>query len=302
MVLRKPGRVSSRLSWCIQLRCRVEVISGGDRPATDVVRGEVQQHLHTVGRESKIGKIAKITPAWDMVNKTSSGGHLVSTSEAFNALPGVALPSEKRLTLYDVSWDTYEKLLEAFGEHRAVRLNYDQGVLEFVVPLEEHENPSDLIGVFIRTLVEELGWNLKSLASTTLKREDLKKGAEPDKSYYIQNEYLVRGRTVNLDQDPPPDLVVEVDITHTDIDKNALYARMGIPEFWRYDGKVLKIYQLQIGEYHEVATSPTFPWVHKEVFYRFLEQCKTQGEAQANRNFRIWVQDNQAQLPTPGKT
>lgn len=236
-----------------------------------------------------------------MGNKASSG-NVFSASEASNALSGVASPPEKRLTLYDVSWDTYEKLLEAFGEHRAARLTYDQGLLEFMVPLEEHENPSDLIGVFIRTLVEELGWNLKSLASTTLKREDLKKGAEPDKCYYIQNESLVRGRTVNLDRDPPPDLVVEVDITHTDIDKNALYARMGIPEFWRYDGKVLRIYQLQMGEYQEVATGPTFSWVQKEVFYRFLEQCKTQGEAQANREFRIWVQENHEQPPMPEKT
>jgi Uma2 family endonuclease len=199
-------------------------------------------------------------------------------------------PPEQRLTLYDVSWDTYELLLEAFGEHRAVRLTYDRGVLEFMVPLEEHENPSDLIGVFIRTLVEESGGNIKSLASTTLKRKDLKKGAEPDKCYYIQNESFVRGRTINLNLDPPPDLVVEVDITHTDINKNALYAQLGIPEFWRYDGEVLRIYQLQLGEYQEVATSPTFPWLQKEVFYQFLQQCQTQGEAGANRQLRSLVQ------------
>lgn len=229
-----------------------------------------------------------------MVNQASSDRTLGKT-DALNVLPQVELPPEQRLTLYDVSWDTYEKLLEAFGEHRAVRVTYDRGVLELMVPLEEHENPSDLIGVFIRTLVEELGWNLKSLASTTLKRQDLARGTEPDKCYYIQNESLVRGRTVNLDRDPPPDLVVEVDITHTDIDKNALYAILGIAEFWRYDGKVLRIYQLQMGEYQEVATSPTFPWVHKEAFYRFLDQCKIQGEAAANREFRTWVQQNQPQ-------
>ena len=147
----------------------------------------------------------------------SSDHRPVSTSKTDKTLAEVALSPEQRLTLYDVSWDTYEKLLQAFGEHRAARLTYDLGVLEFMVPLEEHENKSDLIGVFIRTLVEESGGNIKSLASTTLKREDLKKGAEPDKCYYIQNEMLVRGRTIDLNRDPPPDLVVEVDITHTDI-------------------------------------------------------------------------------------
>ena len=155
----------------------------------------------------------------------------VSTNEVTSIVAQVLSLPEQRITLHNISWDTYELLLEAFGEHRAARLTYDSGVLEFMVPLEEHENPSDLIGVFIRTLVEESGWNIKSLASTTLKRSDLKKGAEPDKCYYIQNESLVRGRTVNLNFDPPPDLVVEVDITHTDINKNALYADLGIPEF-----------------------------------------------------------------------
>lgn len=219
-----------------------------------------------------------------------SSDRAVSTSEAYNTLAQVLSLPEQRLTLYNISWDTYELLLEAFGEHRAARLTYDRGVLEFMVPLEEHENPSDLIGVFIRTLVEESGWNIKSLASTTLKRKDLKKGAEPDKCYYIQNESQVRGRVINLNFDPPPDLVVEVDITHTDINKNALYAELGIPEFWRYDGEVLRIYQLQLNEYQEQATSPTFPWLQKQFFYQFLQQCQSQGEALANRQLRSWVQ------------
>lgn len=227
----------------------------------------------------------------------SSSDRTSSISGVDNTLVKVSKLGEQRLSLYNISWDAYEKLLEAFGEHRAARLTYDGGVLEFMVPLEEHENPSDLIGVFIRTLVEESGWNIKSLASTTLKREDLKKAAEPDKCYYIQNESLVRGRTINLNLDPPPDLVVEVDITHTDINKNALYAQLGIPEFWRYDGEVLRIYQLQSGEYQEVTTSPTFDWLQKEVFYQFLAQCRTQGEANANRQLRSLVQDVLAELP-----
>ncbi|MEL7332880.1 MAG: Uma2 family endonuclease, partial [Cyanobacteria bacterium J06560_2] len=90
--------------------------------------------------------------------------------------------------------------------------------------------------------VLEMGLKLKSMGSTTLDREDLDRGAEPDKAYYIQNQSLVAGRTVNLQADPPPDLVVEVDMTHTDIDKNRLYAAMGVPEFWRFDGHNLRIY------------------------------------------------------------
>ncbi|KAI9129189.1 Uma2 family endonuclease [Acaryochloris sp. CCMEE 5410] len=202
------------------------------------------------------------------------------------------IPAEQRLTLNNVSWDTYEKLLDAFGEHRAVRLHYDEGVLEFMVPLEAHENPSDLVGLFICTLVVESGMDLKCMASTTLRREKLKKGAEPDKCYYIQNESLVRGRTVDLEKDPPPDLVVEIDITHTDIDKNTLYANMGVPEFWRFNGAVLTIFQLDQGQYQEVDVSPTFDWVPKDVFYHFLKQGKKIGEAQAIRELKKWIEQH----------
>ena len=202
--------------------------------------------------------------------------------------------AEQRLTLNHVSWQTYEALLDAFGEHRAVRLHYDQGVLELMVPLETHENPSDVIGVFIRILVVESGLNLKSMASTTLRRQTLQKGAEPDKCYYIQNEALVRGRTVDLEKDPAPDLVVEIDISHTDIDKNQLYAQMEVPEFWRYNGQVLTIYHLQSGQYQDCKASPTFPWLNKAGFYNFIKRCQAVGEAPAEQELRQWVRSQVA--------
>lgn len=209
--------------------------------------------------------------------------------QTYSVVNAKEVSAEQRLTLNDVSWETYEKILDAFGEHRAVRFHYDQGVLELMVPLEAHESPSDLTGILITTLVVESGMNLKCLASTTLRREKLDRGAEPDKCYYIQNEPLVRGRTINLETDPPPDLVVEIDITHTDIDKNGLYAAMGVPEFWRFDGSVLQIYQLERDQYSEVEVSPTFPWMSKAVYYDFLRQCKQIGEAQAIRALKQWV-------------
>jgi Uma2 family endonuclease len=196
--------------------------------------------------------------------------------------------AEKRVSLHDVSWQTYETILAALGENRAAHLTYHNGTLEIMSPLEAHENSSGLMGQFIEILTEELNLNIKTLGSTTLNRPELKSGAEPDQCYYIAHEPQVRGRPVDLSTDPPPDLVIEVDITHTDINKNALYAAMGIPEFWRYDGRQLSIYQLQAQQYQEVALSPTFPSVPKEIFYQFLTDCAQQGETAAKRNLRAW--------------
>jgi Uma2 family endonuclease len=104
-----------------------------------------------------------------------------------------------------------------------------------------------------------------------------------------QNQPQVVGKKVDLNEDPPPDLIVEVDITHTDINKLQFYASMGVPEFWRYNGETLQIYQLQNHQYVETEKSPTFTKVTKEQLYQFLQDCQT-DEVQASKNFRVWVQ------------
>jgi Uma2 family endonuclease len=151
---------------------------------------------------------------------------------------------EQRVVLHGLSWESYLQILTALPDSRRAHLTYDDGILEITVPSELHEFSRSLIDRFIVTLIEIMGLRLKTMGSTTMNYPHLKKGAEPDNAYYIQNQPLVKGRTVDFSQDPPPDLVVEVDITHTDIAKNQFYASLGIPEFWRFDGQVWRIYQL----------------------------------------------------------
>lgn len=197
---------------------------------------------------------------------------------------------EQRVVLHGLSWDAYLQILNALPQSRGSRLTYDDGVLEITVPLELHEFSGRLIECFVRAMVELTGQKIKTMGSTTMNYPNLKKGAEPDNAYYIQNQPLVKGRNVDFSQDPPPDLVVEVDITHTDIAKNQFYASLGVPEFWRFNGKVWRIYQLQESVYVEVAVSPTFPQVQKERLYTFLEEAK-EDEIEAVRSLRLWWQE-----------
>jgi Uma2 family endonuclease len=196
---------------------------------------------------------------------------------------------EQRVVLRGLSWEGYLQILDALPESRNSRLTYDDGVLEITVPLEDHAFSGRLIERFILTLVELMGLRIKTMGSTTMNYAGVKKGAEPDNAYYIQNQRRVKGRNVDFSQDPPPDLVVEVDITHTDIAKNQFYASLGVVEFWRFNGKVWRIYQLQDGVYGEVAVSPTFPQVPKAQLYRFLELAKA-DEIEAVQELRHWWQ------------
>ncbi|AFY73006.1 hypothetical protein Syn7502_00882 [Synechococcus sp. PCC 7502] len=196
---------------------------------------------------------------------------------------------EKRVTLDGITWESYQQILHALPQKRTSHLTYDCGTLEITMPLESHEWASELIGLFIRILTVEMGLKLKSLRSTTINRQDLDRGAEPDCAYYIQNQAKVAGKTIDFTQDPPPDLVVEVDITHTDIDKNRIYASMGVPEFWRYNGRELKIYKLEQNTYLECDRSPTFNWIDKEYLYGFLEDAQ-KDEVEAEIKLRSFVQ------------
>lgn len=213
---------------------------------------------------------------------------MVNTIRPIVAQPIPSPVGEKRVVLRNLTWQSYKTIQNALGERRNAHLTYDRGLLEITMPLEIHEFAAELISVFIRILVTELGWKIKSMRSTTLEREDLDRSPEPDNAYYIQNQPRVAGRVVDLTTDPPPDLVVEVDITHTDIDKLKLYASLGVPEFWRYNGEVWRIYQLQNQQYQEVETSPTFDFVPKQKLYEFLSQAQ-QDEVAAEQALRSWV-------------
>ena len=195
---------------------------------------------------------------------------------------------EKRFLFGSLNWQHYQMLRDTLNQNRNIRFTYMHGTLEVTMPLEIHEFSARLIEKFIWILVVELGMKVKTMGSTTLDRETLDKSAEPDDAYYIQNQPLVAGRDVDLDRDPPPDLVVEVDITHSDINKLLLYAAMGVPEFWRYNGEVWRIYVLRDGKYEEVEVSPTFPLAPKVKLYEFLATAR-QDEVEAELALRKWV-------------
>lgn len=128
------------------------------------------------------------------------------------------------------------------------------------------------------------------MGSTTLDREDLLKSAEPDNVYYIQSFDLVADHTIDLAIDPPPDLVVEVDITNTDIKKDSLYADLGVPEFWRFNGRTWRILCLENGAYVEGDRSPPFPMLEKDDLYKFLKAAML-NEVAAEIGFRRWVRE-----------
>ncbi|MBW4479758.1 MAG: Uma2 family endonuclease [Tolypothrix brevis GSE-NOS-MK-07-07A] len=202
-----------------------------------------------------------------------------------------AARSSQRAILQNISWHTFESILAEMGDNRATRLAYDQGILEIMTPLMPHEHNKRLIEKLIDNLAEELNLNLKSTGSVTCKRQDLLRGVEPDSSFYIQNEPVMRQKqNLDLTQDPPPDLVIEVDYTSSSIDRMPIYLALGIPEVWRYNEPVMQIYQLRDNVYVGCDVSPTFANLPLTTeIPRFLEESLNIGEIAMIRSFRSWL-------------
>ncbi len=191
--------------------------------------------------------------------------------------------------LANISWQTYQAMLTDMGDRRSIRLNYDHGVLEIKMPLGLHETVNYILERMIVALTEELDLGIRGFGSTTLSREDLAVGVEPDCCFYIQNSDRMNGRAIDLANDPPPDLVVEVDITSPSKRRFAIYRDLGVPEIWRYSDSRICIYQLQANEYLECKFSLAFPMISCEILNQFLEQAASSDDNKLIREFRAWI-------------
>jgi Uma2 family endonuclease len=201
----------------------------------------------------------------------------------------ISVPPGQKVLLHEISWQDFENILEDLGEHRAARVAYDNGILEIMTPLPEHENDKVLIGDLLKALLEELDIEFWSLGSTTFKNQQMNKGIEPDDCFYIQNEALIREKKrLDLTVDPPPDLALEIDVTSRT--HPIIYQALGVPELWRFEAGKLQINILQNNKYIESEYSANFPNIPiKETITQYVEQCKSQGRNRTMKAFRAWV-------------
>ena len=184
--------------------------------------------------------------------------------------------AEQKVLLSNVSWETYERLLKDHLDSSAPRFTYDRGMLEILSLSPEHEKLNHHIAQLVLAVTEEMDIEAQDLGSTTFRREDLGRGFEPDSCFYIHNEEKIRGKDrIDLTVDPPPDLVIEVDITSPSVNKLPIYARLGVPEVWRYDGRKLDILHLENDGYVEVSESVALSPLKSTTLSGLVERSKS---------------------------
>lgn len=193
--------------------------------------------------------------------------------------------------LTGMSWEFYEHLLQELN-NRPIRVTYDRGALELMSPSYRHESHARILGRMVEILAEELEMPFKGARSTTFRRKSLERGLEPDECYYIAHVSDILGKDdLDLEIDSPPDLAIEVDVTHQSIDRIPIYAALGIPEVWRFDGTRIWVYQREAsGNYAEPQEqSLIFPAIPLANLLAFLSRTTETDGATWMREFRSWV-------------
>lgn len=211
---------------------------------------------------------------------------MTAVSRVVKPVSQLQLAPGSAVTIPNVSWAEFESILAEMGENRSARVAYNNGTLEIMVPLPEHEKPKDLISDIVKILLKKTGRRYEPFGSTTFKRDTA--GVEPDACFYIQNYQRMIGRRRLEPNDPPPDLAIEADVTSkTTLDA---YLAIAVPEIWIYDSGKLTIYLLRDGQFIKSDISPTFPNIPlTQIIPTTVERAWLVGSVQALEEFELAI-------------
>jgi Uma2 family endonuclease len=204
--------------------------------------------------------------------------------------------SNETQTFYGVSWDDYVEFSQENLDKTNLKISYNRGILKIMGQGLRHENLSRFLNNLVLIVSLTLQVKVIPAGSMTLISNKARKGADPDESYYVQNAHRVTFKKELFDDenDTPPDIVVEIDDSHKSDDKFEIYAAFGIKEFWLYDTKQMRIFELmETGEYLLSENSIALPILSVEILTDFLNRSQTEDQFNVLTDFQTWLENNQ---------
>jgi Uma2 family endonuclease len=188
--------------------------------------------------------------------------------------PPDVLPANEPLRHFlfeNVSWEYYTQTLqelERSGQH--ARVTFDRGRMEIMTVGRRHELIKMAIGRLLEAYANEMRVGIEGVGNVTCRRQGLTQGLEADECYYVTTVYSGPEEILDLDNNPPPDLAVEVEVSRSVIRRAPIYAALGVPELWRFDGRRVNAEELAGGVYRPLARSRFFPDIDLVEFSKFV--------------------------------
>lgn len=209
-------------------------------------------------------------------------------------MAAVEIPVEQQF-VFDADWDTYVTFSDRLGKFGA-RCDYDGVNLELMTLSPEHEQARNLLASLLSLLTQGMNIDIHDAGSMICRRQDLGQGFEPDVCYWIAHKAQVSGRKkIDLTRDPPPDLVLEIEISRSYLDRMAIAARLGILEVWCWDGKTLRFLLLRpSGKYSKTQRSRALPFLTVSELQPFLHPDVFQNKMTWMQMVMEWMREKKA--------
>lgn len=195
----------------------------------------------------------------------------------------------------EANWNLYEAMLRNYDEQPS-RVNYNRGTLEVMTLSVEHESYKSVLGTMISLLALTFHLRVKHGGSSTLKRLSKKKGLEADQCYWVANEPAMRTKKrIDLRTDPPPDLVIEIDVMHSVVNREKIYAALGVPEMWVLGRDArLAAYWLAQRAWQPIERSISFPFLRVADLNPFVTRIGVDDDTSVLADFSDWLQQLKA--------
>jgi Uma2 family endonuclease len=197
-----------------------------------------------------------------------------------------------RVLLHDIDWQTYLTIADALPE-RKIRITYDRGDMEIMTVSFMHERYKSLIATLIFAIAVALKRTAENFGSFTHRREDLSRALEPDLCFYLGHFPVVAGKTtIDLEKDPPPDLMVEIEISRSILDRLAILRALQVPEVWRVEQRRVRVLILRQEGYQDVDRSPSFPEIPRAWLSKWLAFGLHAGGQEMAQKVQAWIRTN----------
>jgi Uma2 family endonuclease len=232
----------------------------------------------------------------------------MSTAKSVKLRPSRLLDGlrpDTRVVIADVTWNDYLRLVNAVADSENCRVAYDGKDIELMNVGPVHDSYSEILGVFVNLVAEELTIDLRGMRSTTWKRKKLKRGIEADLSYYLDPAKIVAfdaalaRRSRKLKDYPNPDMALEVDISRPKIDRQGIYAALQVSEVWRVFDEHVSIEHLQSEGTYAPAVGSRFLYVTSDDVERWVLREEARGGVTWKQRLREWVRSEIVPRTTP---
>ena len=201
---------------------------------------------------------------------------------------------ERHFVLHGIAYDGYVAINDAIGEGRRVRVIYVDRRLTLLTASRRHEWFARRLAELVKAVASSTGIRWEDAGSSTYRRREKEVGVEGDETFYFgAHAELMRGAVnVDLSSQPPPDLAIEVEVSHPADDAMLVYGHLGVPEVWRLDVEEWTFtfcLRQDNGSYRESDRGSALPWLEAADILDQLRLANVLGADEWSTQLRDWV-------------